>query len=104
MQPDEPTDEEKLEQLPEDHQTPFQPAQADDASGPTSDPDAYLPEIDDTHPNTDSGLQPEEMYDEGIANAADSGQPTPGAGAAELTDDELQSGFSDEPDNDTRPA
>ncbi|HVX48223.1 MAG TPA: hypothetical protein VHA05_02590 [Candidatus Saccharimonadales bacterium] len=52
MPPDEPTDEEELEELPEDGETPFRPA----TSTPT----------DDTHPSTDDGLQPEELYDAGL--------------------------------------
>lgn len=51
MPPDEPNAEEKLEQLPEDYDTPFRPASKI---------------RDDTRPNLDTGLQPEEVYDQGI--------------------------------------
>lgn len=51
MPPDEPNQEEEQEELPEDGDTPFRPAAK---SG------------DDTHPSTDDGLQPEELYDTGL--------------------------------------
>ena len=65
MPPDEPTEEERAEELPEDNGTPFQPA--DDATP-----------IDDTHPVTDSNIQPEELYDEGVSGAAEGSEPNAG--------------------------
>lgn len=50
MLPDEPNEEERLEKLPEDGETPFRPAYA---------------KTDDTYPSLDTGQQPEELYDEG---------------------------------------
>jgi hypothetical protein len=50
---DEPNDEEKLEELPEDGSTPFTP---DTPSGKSSQGDS-------TRPEDDSGVQPEEWYD-----------------------------------------
>lgn len=57
MPPDEPTDEERLEELPEDNQTPFQPA---DDTGQQSSHQA------DTHPSTDTDVEQEELYDQGV--------------------------------------
>ena len=57
MPPDEPNDEERLEELPGDQGTPFQPADDQDDQGQT----------DDTHPSTDVDQQ--ELYDEGVAGA-----------------------------------
>ena len=91
--PDEPTDEEKLEELDEDtNQTPFRPAA--DTDEPVIDPDAgelvpteseeqSIPSsmrggIDDTHPDTDSNLERDEQYDEGIAGAAEANEPNVG--------------------------
>ncbi len=51
MPPDEPNEEEKLEELPEDGETPFRPAPA---SG------------DDTYPTTDDGQDETELYQQGI--------------------------------------
>lgn len=60
MPPDEPNDEERLEELPEDNETPFQPA-AQRAGAPT---------VDDTHPDTDTDIDKQELYDAGKAAAA----------------------------------
>lgn len=80
MPPDEPTDEERQEQLPEDNETPFRPAAptADPAAGTKDDPltqAASDNSIDDTHPVADTNQQPEEQYDEGIAGAAEAETP-----------------------------
>lgn len=97
---DEPNDEEKLEQMPEDtQQTPFRPAgdatyqdnqqqasvsplqPTDGTQGSslvTDDQKVVQPDvgdIDDTHPQTDTNMQPEEQYDEGISGAAETGEP-----------------------------
>ncbi|MBC7581622.1 hypothetical protein H7097_02005 [Aeromicrobium sp.] len=89
---DEPNAEERLEQLPEDGQTPFQPAD------PTRDPDQ--PADSDgqpttshntTHPATDSGLDVQQAYDEGLDNAAELTEPNAGntvTGYHEPTDSE----------------
>jgi hypothetical protein len=63
MPPVEPTDEERLEELSQDNQTPFQPADpvADDSNS----------DLPADHPATDSNMQPEELYEEGIAGAAE---------------------------------
>jgi uncharacterized protein (DUF2267 family) len=77
--PDEPVKEERQEELPEDNETPFRPA--DDAmNDPNDEPerrhDAAV--LDDTHQVTDTNLQPEEIYDEGYAGAAEASEPNAG--------------------------
>jgi hypothetical protein len=78
--PDEPTDEEKSEELEQDNGTPFRPA----APTPTNNSDIEgrvenNQELDDTHPVTDTNMQPEEQYEEGIAGAAEAHEPPPGS-------------------------
>ncbi|MDB5169021.1 MAG: hypothetical protein JWO41_377 [Candidatus Saccharibacteria bacterium] len=63
MQPDEPNEEEKLEELPEDNGTPFSP------------PDDAADKLDDTHPVTDTNIDPQEVYDEGLPGAAEAKEP-----------------------------
>lgn len=73
MPPVEPNDEERQEQLPEDGQTPFQPADSTpDPVASTPDPlvgptDSSVP-VD--HPATDTNVDPQQSYDEGTAAAA----------------------------------
>lgn len=75
MPPDEPTDEERLQELPEDNETPFQPADPNpSATGNTTDPvvaSAGGSDIPDDHPQTDSNIEAPELYDEGISGAAE---------------------------------
>lgn len=83
MLPDEPTDEERQEELPQDNSTPFQPAAPapDAAGGVVNDPIAQAGGdgvLDDTHPATDTNVQPEEQYDEGVAGAAEAEEPNAG--------------------------
>ena len=68
--PDEPNTEEREEQLPQDGQTPFRPA--DDTDDPAVRP------LDDTHQVTDTNLDPQEVYDEGYGGAAEAGEPNAG--------------------------
>jgi hypothetical protein len=95
MPPDEPTDEERQEELPEDNQTPFQPASPPADPAVPADDDAQGSDLDDTHPATDTGIQQEELYDEGVSGAAEAEEPnqgagtyTPGSDAADDEDDE----------------
>ena len=80
MQPDEPTDEERLEQLPEDGQTPFQPA--DPPRGPVLPADdpgqLQASNLDSTHPVTDTNVDPSQAYDAGVADAAEASEPNTG--------------------------
>ena len=78
--PDEPNDEERLEQLPEDNDTPFRPAdpQLDDTMR-TNDDGAATQQIDDTHPITDTDMQPEDEYENGLADAAEAGSQPGGS-------------------------
>jgi hypothetical protein len=81
MPPDEPNDEEKLEKLPDDNQMPFNPAAPnldETLSSNCDDIQAKVSTLDDTHPATDSGLDPQEIYDEGIAGAAEVKEPNSG--------------------------
>lgn len=74
MFPDEPTDEERLEELAQDNETPFRPADLNPpVTGNTTDPvvQAAGTDIPDDHPQTDTNMQPEEQYDEGVSGAAE---------------------------------
>ena len=76
MPPDEPNGEEELEELPDDYDTPFSVAyEAKDAiAGP--DGEWYMTDkLGATHPATDSGMQLEELYDEGLSGAAEASEP-----------------------------
>jgi hypothetical protein len=67
MPPDEPTDEERLEELPEDNQTPFHPAAPPrNPAAPADDTGQQSSAPDDTHPSTDTDVEQEELYDQGI--------------------------------------
>ena len=73
MPPDEPTDEERQEELPEDNGTPFGPADVgngDPATFDTQDRVEQAAALDDTHPVTDSNVEQPEIYDAGIASIA----------------------------------
>lgn len=59
----EPNDEEKQEQLPNDFSTPFSP------------PSGVQDNTDDTHPATDTNIDPQEQYDEGISGASEVNDP-----------------------------
>lgn len=84
MPPDEPTSEEQLEQLPEDNDTPFRPAE------PTLDDSVNTPtqqHLDDTHPATDTGIDSDELYQEGITGASGVSEPSVPPGDDEPVDD-----------------
>lgn len=125
MPPDEPNDEEQLEEEPEDNGTPFRPA--DDLNQAVVDPDANeqvptlseessIPSserggVDDTHPQTDTNMPEQEWYDEGIAGAVGSGVSEPNSGDAVIgyhgagkepddLDDDVPDGFHEENDGD----
>jgi hypothetical protein len=99
MQPDEPNDEERLEELPGDSgQTPFRPADPprddtlppDDSGQPGATSRAAS---DDTHPDGDTDVDRQELYDAGEASAA--------AGADEPHDDTTVTGYNppDQPES-----
>jgi hypothetical protein len=46
-----------------------------DEDNPMSDPDDVVKEIDDTHPATDTNIDPMEEYDEGLSGAAEAEEP-----------------------------
>lgn len=77
--PDEPTEEERQQKLPEDNDTPFRPA--DDPMNEAVDQPGRRREgaqLDDTHQATDTNLQYHEMYDEGYSGAAEASEPNAG--------------------------
>ncbi|HEY1064148.1 MAG TPA: hypothetical protein VGE30_02500 [Candidatus Saccharimonadales bacterium] len=75
MPPDEPTDEERLQELEQDTETPFSPADPNpSATGNTTDPVVSATGtqgIADDHPETDTNMDLHEEYDEGIDGAAE---------------------------------
>jgi hypothetical protein len=79
--PDEPTEEERLEEVSQDDgQTPFRPA--DDVPGSTVEIEGFdREELDDTHPVTDAAtnIDEDEAYDEGEAGAAEAREPNAGS-------------------------
>ena len=46
-----------------------------DQDNPLSDPDDVPRYIDDTHPDTDTNIDPAEEYDEGLSGAAEAEDP-----------------------------
>jgi hypothetical protein len=73
LMPDE-SEEETQDKLPQDNETPFRPA--DPVAGGSNDPlQRGTQQLDDTHPATDSNIQPEEEYDEGVSGAAEAAEP-----------------------------
>lgn len=81
MPPDEPNEEERLEELPEDNGTPFQPAppnRDDTGAGDDNNLQADDNKLDDTHPVTDTDIDRQELYDEGLPGAAEAHEPNPG--------------------------
>ena len=78
--PPDTTDEERLEELPEDHGTPFQPAppSRDDTGAVNDDLQADDNKLDDTHPITDTDIDQQELYDEGLPGAAEAHEPNAG--------------------------
>jgi hypothetical protein len=72
---DEPNDEERLEELPQDNGTPFQPAPPSRDDEIDLDDDDQGRELDDTHPATDSNIDAQELYDEGLSGAAEAQEP-----------------------------
>jgi hypothetical protein len=88
MLPDEPNDEEKLEELPEDGQTPFSPAdpEVDDELHDEEEP--IHEHLDDTHPSTDTDVQREDIYENGIPDAAEAREPNEGNTVLDRRDEE----------------
>jgi len=46
-----------------------------DEDPPMNDPDDVPKQLDDTHPSTDSNIEPSEEYDEGLSGAAEAEEP-----------------------------
>lgn len=70
LPPDEPTDEEQQQQLPNDGPTPA--AMPDDTNSTAND------SLGDSHPATDTNFTNEEAYDEGTSGAAEATEPASG--------------------------
>ena len=66
---DDRVDDSTIDPLPEDNQTPFSPADPSLDAQDTNEP------LDSTHPATDSGIQPEEVYEAGLDDAAEATEP-----------------------------
>jgi hypothetical protein len=75
MNPDQPNSEEREEMLPEDGATPFS---SPNPIGDDSTDDNRPATLDDTHPSTDDGIEPEDEYEEGLSGAAGASQPNAG--------------------------
>jgi len=76
LPPDEPNDEEELEELPDDYDTPFNipdDDQVDIADGRGEA--AKRPLLDDTHPSTDANIELSEAYHAGLSNTANASEP-----------------------------
>lgn len=81
MPPFEPNEEERLEELPQDNGTPFQPAgPTRDDTGAADDDDLQADDnkLDDTHPITDTDIDLQELYDEGLPGATEAHEPNAG--------------------------
>lgn len=87
MPPDEPTDEERLKELPQDNGTPFRPADPsrDDTAALDDDIQADDNKLDDTHPITDTDIDQQELYDEGLPGATEAHEPNPGDAVTNYT-------------------
>lgn len=76
---DEPNEEERLEQLPEDYATPFSlPDDSDVTIADTAEATRSRPVLDDTHPSTDSNFEISEAYHSGRASTAGAEEPNAG--------------------------
>jgi hypothetical protein len=78
MQPDEPNAEERLQELPQDNGTPFQPAPPAPDDATQTDQQVENARLDDTHQVTDTNIDPHELYDEGVSGAAEASEPNAG--------------------------
>jgi hypothetical protein len=85
MPPTEPNEEEKLQELPQDNQTPFSPAVPPRDAAP-ADAAQPAPSLDPTHPSTDTNIQPEEVYEAGMPAAAEASEPNPNQAVIAETD------------------
>jgi hypothetical protein len=79
MLPDEPNDEELLEKLPGDYETPFSiPKEIEQVNGPGKKT-IKRPVLDSTHPATDGGMESGELYQDGVSAAAGAAEPNHGS-------------------------
>lgn len=67
------------DELPEDNATPYSPpATPPDDSNDSSSQVTQTPTLDDTHPVTDTNVEGEEIYDQGLPGAAEAAEPNAG--------------------------
>src|SRR5690242_20217546 len=79
LPPDEPNDEEKLEELPEDIDTPDSlPEESEVDISDQRDSQHKRPLLGSTDPPTDTNIIDQEAYDEGISGAAEAAEPNAG--------------------------
>ena len=95
MPPDEPTEE---EQLNVNGPSPLQPAdlspsETDLPADPAVPHDGDLP---DDHPATDTNMQPEEVYDEGVGGAAEVDDQSGQSAVTGLADDDSEEEAADD--------
>jgi len=71
----EPNDEERLEELPQDNGTPFGPPDSSTTVTGATDDNQSPGTLSPTHPATDTNIDEQEFYDEGLAGAAEAQDP-----------------------------
>ena len=81
-----------VEPLPEDNQTPFSPAApvSDEQAGSAHERADEVPKLSSTHQATDTGIQPEEVYESGLASAAGASEPNVSDNVVDYNPDEDQ--------------
>ncbi len=74
---DDTVDDSTINPLPQDGPTPFSPADpvSDEVGGTEVERAEEVQRLDDTHPVTDTNIQPEEVYEEGLPGAAEASEP-----------------------------
>lgn len=73
------TDDDVLREVPLDDSLATSAPGTDNPMGPPDDISDNQAVLDNTHPITDSNLQIEETYDEGVSGAAEAVEPVQGA-------------------------
>lgn len=70
-------DDSTIQPLPQDYETPFSPSKpvSDEAGGTPEERAEEVQKLDSTHPSTDTNIQPEEVYEEGLPGAAEAAEP-----------------------------
>ena len=101
--PPDTSDEERQEQLPEDNQTPFTPA--DPSRDPDAEPDSVRQveedKVPEDHPVFDnaSDIDFQEAYDAGTAAAAEAAEPNAGDAVVGYTPPDTSDGNPSDPES-----